>query len=252
MFDLLKSSVGKKVVMAVTGLILVGFVISHMTGNLKVFGGVDSFTGEYKIDLYALFLRTIGEEMVGYEGVLWLTRIVLLLSVILHAWAGITLARLNRASKPVGYRAQKFSGATAASRTMIYGGLLLIAFIFIHILHLTTGELHPGGFEHLAVYSNLYSGFEPWYFAVFYVVAMAALALHIYHGIWSMFQTLGVDHPSWNGGIRAFAKFVSVALFIGFSSVPVAMHLRLVSPPQQLEEQVVDVQSESQQVVQAQ
>ena len=217
------STVGKKVAMAVSGLVLVLFVIGHMAGNLKVFAGIDPSTGDYKIDDYGVFLRTMGSEMFGKEGVLWIVRVVLLACVVIHALSGIQLARLNRRAKPQKYQVSSYKSATAASRTMLYGGLFLIVFITFHILHFTTGTLHFSGFVHGQVYANVYSGFQNVVTAGFYVVSMALLSLHLYHGTWSMFQTLGVDTPHWNKGIRNGAKLVAVATFLGFSCVPVGI-----------------------------
>lgn len=221
-----RSTVGKKIVMAVSGLILVGFVLTHMLGNLKVFGGVNALSGSYLIDEYAHSLREIGEHFFGREGFLWGARAVLLLAVLAHAWSGICLARINRTARPVQYKVQRYGSSNAASRTMLYGGLLLIVFIVFHILDLTLGIVHPH-FVEGKVYANLAAGFALWPRAAFYVLAMAALSLHLYHGTWSMFQTLGVDHPRWNGGIRNAAKALAVLLFVGFSAVPVSFVLGL-------------------------
>lgn len=229
--DFYKSTVGKKVAMALSGLILVGFVLGHMAGNLKIFAGIDPSTGDYKIDDYGRFLRAMGSEMLGHSGVLWIVRIVLLLAVVIHAVSGIQLARLNRRAKPQGYEVRSHRSANAASLTMLYGGLFLIVFITYHILHFTTGTVHFKGFVEGEVYSNVYSAFQSYSIAGFYLVAMSLLALHLYHGTWSMFQTLGVDTPRWNKGIRNLAKVVAVALFLGFSSVPVGIALGLLSPP---------------------
>ena len=217
-----QSTVGKKIMMAVTGIVLVGFAVGHMAGNLKAFGGFNTTMGMYKIDLYGRFLRDIGSDVFGHAGFLWIMRIALLAAVILHAVSGIQLSALNRSARPVPYHGQKYGSANAASRTMFYGGLLLAVFIVYHLLHLTTGTLHFHGFVEGKVYSNLYLAFSNVPTAAFYVLAMAALTLHLYHGTWSMFQTLGVDHPRWNGGIRTAAKVIAAVLFVGFSAVPVA------------------------------
>jgi succinate dehydrogenase / fumarate reductase cytochrome b subunit len=226
-----RSTVGKKIAMAVSGLVLVLFVVGHMSGNLKIFAGVDPSTGDYKIDDYGVFLRTIGAEMFGKEGVLWIVRIVLLACVTVHAWSGIQLARLNRRAKPQGYEVASYRSANAASRTMLYGGLFLIVFITFHILHFTTGTLHFSGFVHGQVYANVHHAFKSIGTVSFYVIAMALLALHLYHGTWSMFQTLGVDAPRWNKGIRSVAKVLSIALFVGFSAVPVGVLVGILPTP---------------------
>ena len=229
--DFYGSTVGKKIAMALTGLVLVGFALGHMSGNLKLFLGIDHSTGNYKIDDYGHFLRSIGAEMVGPSGVLWIVRVVLLFCVVLHAVSGIQLAKLNRRAKPVGYEKVAFASANAASRTMLYGGLFLVVFITFHILHFTTGQLHFNGFVEGAVYSNVWLGFQNKIVAGFYVVAMALLGLHLYHGTWSMFQTLGVDTPKWNCGIRFAAKAVAVLLFVGFAAVPLSVVVGVLPTP---------------------
>lgn len=225
------STIGKKVAMAISGLVLVLFVVGHMAGNLKIFAGIDPTTGNYKIDDYGLFLRSFGSEMLGHEGFLWIARVVLLVAVLVHAVSGIQLARLNRVAKPVGQAVKAYRSANAASLTMLYGGLFLIVFIVFHTLHFTTGSLPFTPFAEGKVYSNVWLAFQSYVTAGFYVVSMGLLGLHLYHGMWSMFQTLGVDTPRWNRGIRTIAKVVSVGLFFGFSSVPVAIALGVLKAP---------------------
>jgi succinate dehydrogenase / fumarate reductase cytochrome b subunit len=225
------STIGKKVSMALSGLVLVLFVLGHMAGNLKIFAGIDPSTGDYKIDDYGRFLRAMGAEMLGHSGILWLVRVVLLACLVIHATSGIQLARLNRRAKPIGYKNPNYRSANAASRTMLYGGLFLLVFVVFHILHFTTGQLHFSGFVEGQVYANVFSGFQNVFTAAFYVVSMGLLAAHLYHGTWSMFQTLGVDTPRWNKGIRTGAKVVALALFVGFSSVPVAIAIGALPAP---------------------
>lgn len=225
------STIGKKIAMALTGIVLVGFVVGHMAGNLKIFAGADPATGIYKIDHYGEFLREIGASVFGHAGFLWVVRVVLLACVVLHAVSGIQLARLNRAAKPVGYKMTSYRSANAASRTMLYGGLFLIVFITFHILHLTTGTVHYSGFVEGKIYSNVFSAFQSPVLTGFYVVAMALLGLHLYHGTWSMFQTLGADTPRWNGTIRTVAKVVAVSLFLGFSAVPLSVLFGILKAP---------------------
>jgi succinate dehydrogenase / fumarate reductase cytochrome b subunit len=225
------STIGKKITMALSGLVLVLFVLGHMAGNLKIFAGIDPSTGDYKIDDYGRFLRSMGSEMMGHEGLLWGVRVVLLVCLIVHAVSGIQLARLNRRAKPEGYKVSSYRSANAASRTMIYGGLFLLVFVTYHILHFTTGTVHFHGFVEGEVYANVFAAFRHWSLAGFYVVSMALLAAHLYHGTWSMFQTLGVDTPQWNKGFRTAAKIVAVALFLGFSAVPVSIAAGLLPAP---------------------
>jgi succinate dehydrogenase / fumarate reductase cytochrome b subunit len=227
------STIGKKVAMALSGMVLVLFVLGHMAGNLKIFAGINAASGDYKIDDYGRFLRTMGSEMLGESGVLWLVRIVLLACLVVHAVSGILLARANRAAKPQGYKVKSYRSANAASLTMMYGGLFLLFFVVFHILHFTTGTLH-WSFVEGEVYANVWQSFQNLLTAGFYVVAMALLALHLYHGTWSMFQTLGVDTPRWNKGLRTLAKLVAVALFIGFSAVPVSIAFGFLPAPIQI------------------
>ncbi len=217
--------------MAVSGLVLVLFVIGHMAGNFKLFAGIDPATGDYKIDDYGRFLRSMGSEMLGHSGVLWAVRLVLLACIVIHAVSGIQLARLNRRAKPKGYAQTNYRSANAASRTMLYGGLFLILFITFHILHFTTGAVHYRGFIEGEVYHNVWTGFQDVKAVGFYVVAMALLAAHLYHGTWSMFQTLGVDAPRWNKGFRIAAKVIAIVLFVGFSSVPLSVALGVLPAP---------------------
>jgi succinate dehydrogenase / fumarate reductase cytochrome b subunit len=211
--------------MASSGLVLVLFVLGHMVGNLKLFMGIDPATGDYKIDDYGRFLRAMGSEMLGHEGALWLVRVVLLGCIVIHAASGIQLALLNKRAKPQGYAQSAYRSANAASRTMVYGGSFLVLFIIFHILHFTTGQLHFHGFVEGQIYANVFSAFQDKVLVTVYVVSMLLLALHLYHGTWSMFQTLGVDAPRWNKGLKLVAKIVAVALFIGFSAVPVSIAL---------------------------
>lgn len=225
------TTVGKKIAMALSGLIFVGFVIGHMLGNLKIFLGFDHVHGTYFLDAYGEHLRTFGEEFLGRTTFLWIVRAVLFSSLVIHVTSAIQLSIRNRQAKPAKAAQIRYSSANAASRTMLFGGLFLLCFIVFHILHFTTGQLHFRGFEEGKVYANVYSGFQSLPAAAFYVAAMFFLMLHLYHGIWSMFQTLGVDSPAWNKGIRTAAKIVSVFLFIGFSVVPVGVVAGVIPAP---------------------
>ncbi len=229
--DFYSTTVGKKIVMAVTGLVLFLFVVGHMLGNLKMFAGVDPASGRYKLDLYAELLRSIGEGLIGHETFLWIVRGALLLCLVLHVKAALALAALNAKAKPIAGHRRHYESANPASRTMLYGGLFILFFVVYHILHLTTGHVHFRGFIHGQVYANVFAGFQSSAVTAFYVLAMGALALHLYHGTWSLFQTLGVDSPAWNRPLRLIAKIVAVVLFLGFCSVPIAASLKLISSP---------------------
>jgi succinate dehydrogenase / fumarate reductase cytochrome b subunit len=147
---------------------------------------------------------------------------VLLACFVLHVGAAATLAARNRAARPIPYARSTPAGSTLAARTMIISGPLLLVYVVLHVLHLTTGTIGPTGFEHGRVYDNLDHAFRGSAIALFYVGAVAVLALHLYHGAWSLFQTLGLDNPDRNRKLRAFAAAAAVALFLGFASVPLA------------------------------
>ena len=207
----LDSSVGKKVVMAVTGIVLFGFVTVHMLGNLTAYMGREAMNG------YAEFLQTL----VHGKGI-WIFRLVLLASVGLHAWAALTLTLANRAARPVGYRAQQYRAATLASRTMRYSGVVLGVFIVYHILHFTTGTVHPSFIKGDA-YHNFTTGLAVPWTAAFYVVAQVCLGFHMWHGVWSLTQTLGWAHPRYNALRRRFA-YVMAVLVAGVNiSYPLAV-----------------------------
>lgn len=213
------TSVGKKVVMAVSGLILVGYVILHMLGNLKVYAGEAAFNA------YAAWLREVGSPAFGHEQVLWLVRLVLLTALVLHVWMAVDLTRVSHAARPERYHRKRALAATAASRTMRWGGLVLALFVVYHVLHLTAGTVGygPGQFQPLSVYRNVVLGFSVWYVAASYVVAMVALGFHLYHGVWSMFQTLGVPGAAAGGFYRGLAAVVAWAVALGNISIPVAV-----------------------------
>lgn len=228
--DFYRSTVGKKVVMALTGLVLVGFVIGHMAGNLKMFAGFDALAGDYKMDLYAVFLREIGAMMLGHGNFLWLVRVGLLLCVILHVVSAVQLSAINARAKAKGYVSPDYGSSTVASRSMKVGGVLLLLFIIYHILHFTTGHAHTAGFVHGQVYANVYNAFQSGLIVAIYCVAMLMLGLHLYHGIWSMCQTLGLDTPRWNCGLRALAKLIAIVVCLGFIAVPVCVKLGCLKP----------------------
>ena len=211
--------IGKKVVMAVTGVVLVGFVIAHMLGNLKIFSGAT------EINAYSRFLREVGSPGLAYGQLLWIVRIVLLTCVALHITAAVQLSRISWAARPVGYQVKRNIETTFAARVMRWGGALLVAFLAFHLLHLTAGAVgfSPGQFRDFAVYQNVLAAFAVWPITVFYVVAMAALCLHLYHGIWSMLQTLGWNTARNEGTLQAASRVIAIVVFLGFSSVPVSV-----------------------------
>ncbi len=207
----LGSTIGRKIVMAATGVILFGFVVAHMAGNLQI------YLGPSAMNHYAVFLR----ELLHGSG-LWIARGVLLVSVVAHVWAAVSLTRLDLAARPVGYREWKPRESTYASRTMRWTGVLLAAFIVYHLLDFTFGTVNPG-FEEGNVYGNVIRSFSVVPVAVMYVAAMGLLALHLKHGTLSMLRTLGMSHPR-HQAIAAQVLNVVVGLTIAANiSFPVAV-----------------------------
>ncbi len=216
-FNLYRSSVGKKVMMAATGVVFFQFVILHMLGNLKAFQGAEKF------DHYAEFLREMGAPIFGRGQALWIFRIGLLLAVTVHIVAATQLWRMSKSARPVKYSHRLDAGAsTYASRTMRWGGIIIALFVVYHLLHFTVGTVHPD-FVPGSPYHNLVTGFQWWPVPIAYIVAMCALAMHIYHGVWSSFQTVGANHPRYNRLRRPFAALIAIMTFLGFVSIPVSV-----------------------------
>jgi len=209
------TSIGKKVVMAITGLILFGFVIGHMLGNLQVFMGAN------QMNAYAAMLK-------ANATLLWGVRIVLLVAVILHIVAAVQLTRMSQRSRPEGYHYKDVIQADYAARTMRWSGPIIAVFVIYHLLHFTTGSVHPR-FDVHDVYRNVISGFRVWPVSLFYIIAMVALAFHLWHGVWSMFQTLGLINPKSDKIIHRLAAIATLALVIGFISIPMAVLTGLIS-----------------------
>ena len=212
------STVGKKMVMAVTGIFLVLFVIGHMIGNLQV------YLGREPLNHYAELLREL-----GHGGLIWVFRGTMLVAVGLHVWAATALTLGSWAARPTGYRRrQVWVESTYASRTMRWGGPLLLIFIIYHLLHLTTGQAH-GSFVAGDVYHNVVAGFSVWWVSGFYILAQLALGLHLYHGVWSMLQTLGLSHASYNRVRTVIALLIALVIAVGNISIPVAVLTGFVS-----------------------
>ena len=213
------SVIGKKVVMAATGGVLILFVLAHMAGNLKI------FSGPTEINDYSRFLREVAYPEFAYGQLLWIVRIVLLVCALLHITAAVQLTRLNWQARPVGYGSKKDVETTWGALTMRWGGLLLAVFVVFHLLHFTAGVVgfQPGQFEHLMVYQNVVAGFSNVPIALFYIVAMGALCLHLDHGIWSMLQTLGWATVENTKMLRMISRIVAVLIFAGFVSVPISV-----------------------------
>jgi len=201
--------------MAMSGTILFGFVIVHMIGNLQIYSGPEKING------YAKFLHSNPNILWGFRG-------VMLLALMVHIFSLLSLYGAARRARPTKYHSQAMQAATAASRTMRYGGIAIFAFVIYHLMHFTLGtkQIHPT-FVDGQVYCNMVLGFKVWWVSAIYVGANVFVALHLYHGIWSLFQTLGVNNPRWDGRLRNVAKTVAAVVFIGNASFPVATLLGL-------------------------
>jgi succinate dehydrogenase / fumarate reductase cytochrome b subunit len=209
-----------KWMMALTGIGLLGYVLVHMIGNLKIFIGPED------LDHYAESLRTLLYPIFPREGVLWLFRIGLTAMAVIHIWSATVLTLRNwKARGKIRYDAKRqYAAVNYASRTMRWGGVLIALFVIFHLLDLTIGSANP---DYVAgdVYNNVVYSFERWPVALFYVVTMVFLALHIYHGAWSLFQSLGLANPRYDSWRRWLAVALALAILIGNSSIPIAVQL---------------------------
>ena len=221
---LYRSTIGKKVIMAVTGLMLVGFVILHMLGNLQV------FISPAKMNGYAAFLRSLGE-------LLWLARILLLVALVLHVLMAYQLTRIKQHARPIAYQRREPQVSTAASRTMRWGGVLILVFVIFHILQFTTGTVFPiasrpdalyPAFSQSDVYGNVIAAFRTPWVVTFYVVVMLFLMLHLFHGAWASVRTLGLFKPSRHPLHRRVATGIALVVWLGFTAVPVAVFLGVI------------------------
>ena len=216
--SLVRSSIGKKVLMAVTGIILLLFLVGHMAGNLKAFLGAESFNH------YAEFLRTVGEPVLPRTTLLWTIRLVLLASLLVHIVNAIAVWRMDRRSRRVGSKRYQSLAMSAASRSMLWGGVTIFGFVVYHLLHMTFGTLHPD-FRHGEPYNNLVVGFQNPFVVAVYLLTMIPLGLHLYHGFWAAFQSLGSTDPRMNVPRRRLAAAISLVIVLGFAIVPLAIRL---------------------------
>lgn len=217
------SSVGKKIMMAVTGVILIGFIVAHMAGNLKAYLGKESFNH------YAEGLRTLGEPFLPYGVALWIARIVLLAAVSIHIVAATQLTLASKRARPVGYK--KYEGDLVfsyASRTMVWGGIIILLFVVFHLLHLTLGTVHQS-FIHGDAYHNFVTGFQVVPVSLAYIIAMIPLGLHLYHGFWSMLQTLGANNAKYNHMRRPIAMALALMVTLVNISFPIAVLSGIIS-----------------------
>jgi succinate dehydrogenase / fumarate reductase cytochrome b subunit len=221
--DFYRSTVGKKIIMAVTGLIWVGFVILHMAGNLQAFLGAE------KLNNYAAMLHGPLEEVV------WLQRVVLFVALVLHVLMAYQLTRRSAAARPVAYKMRDPQVSTLSSRTMRWGGVFLLVFIVFHILHFTTRDIGPSGFAdrtdaagHFDLYYAVVSSFRIWWVMALYVFAMIALGFHLWHGAWASIRTLGYAKPSENPLKRRIAAGLATIVWIGFILVPIGVFVGII------------------------
>jgi succinate dehydrogenase / fumarate reductase, cytochrome b subunit len=214
--SLYRTSVGKKFYMALTGLIFIGFLIAHMIGNLKMYMGAEAFNH------YAEFLRVVGEPVLPRMVGLWIFRLVLLAAVGLHMLFALQVYLQSRNARGGKYTKEESIVFSYASRTMRWGGVIIITFVVYHLLHFTVGSVHPD-FIHGEAYRNVVIGFQNPLVSGVYVVALVMVTFHVYHGLWSAFQTVGANHPKYNPYRRPLALVLALLLLLGFLTVPVGV-----------------------------
>jgi succinate dehydrogenase / fumarate reductase cytochrome b subunit len=218
-----ETSVGKKVVMAISGLILWGFVIGHMLGNLKVYMGPEAFNH------YAEGLRTVGSPFFGRGQLLWIARIILLAAVGLHMFAAAQLVIASKRARKKDYKKFDSLAFSFASRTMAWGGVTILLFVIYHLMHFTFGNVHPD-FVPGDAYHNFVTGFRSVPVSLVYIAAMVPLGFHMYHGLWSMFQTLGANNPAYNRWRRPLAGAIAILTIAANISFPVAVLSGVIRP----------------------
>jgi succinate dehydrogenase / fumarate reductase cytochrome b subunit len=218
------STIGKKVAMAVSGLIVVGWLFAHMLGNITIFAGPEA------VNHYAALLRE-------NPPILWGQRVVMLAAIVVHVHAAFSLWAVNNDARPRSYYQRKNQATDYAALTMRYGGITILLFVFYHLAHLTIGETQHLGydFDPQNVYANVVLGFSHPAVAGFYILAQCALALHLYHGIWSLTQTLGVEHPRLDTLRKGAAVVLTLIIVLGFVSIPVAVQLGTLPHPDDIE-----------------
>lgn len=219
-----RSAVGKKWVMALTGLVGVGFVVSHMVGNLKVYMGADD------MNHYGEFLRELLYPLVPRTVTLWLMRFGLIAAILLHLHSAYSLTVMNHRARATNYAGGRdYVAASFASRTMRWSGIIVGSFIVFHLLDLTAGTANPD-FVRGDPYNNLVASFERPVVALFYVIANVLLGIHLFHGVWSMFQSLGANSPRFNTWRRRIAEAIALIIVVGNVSFPLAVTFGLLEP----------------------
>jgi succinate dehydrogenase / fumarate reductase cytochrome b subunit len=225
LLDLYSTAVGKKYVMAITGIIGIGYIVAHMLGNLKMYLGAVEHNGEqaYDIDLYGEYLRELLVPIAPRTYVLWGMRLVLIGALLLHLHAAYSLTVLNRRARPVKYQSPRdYQVANFASRTMRWTGIIVVLFLFWHLADLTWGwEFANPEFRRGETYRNIDNSLSRWPVALLYVVANIALGIHLFHGIWSLFQSIGWNSPRFNAWRRHLATGIATAVVVGNVSFPI-------------------------------
>jgi succinate dehydrogenase / fumarate reductase, cytochrome b subunit len=221
--ELYRSALGKKYVMAITGVVFMGYVLAHMLGNLKLYQSAEDF------NLYAEFLRRLLYPIVPESGTLWLLRLVLIAALIGHVVAAAQLTAMNRRARPDSYRSKRdFVAADFAARTMRWTGVIVLLFVAYHLADLTFGWVNPAA-EGATVYEKVVASFSNPAIAAFYIVANLALGVHLYHGGWSLFQSMGWNNRRFNHWRRAFAVGFAVFVTLGNLSFPIAVQVGIIS-----------------------
>ncbi len=220
---LYRSSIGRKVIMAVTGLIWIGFIVFHLYGNLKLFAGQAYFNA------YAEGLREIGSPVFGHGHLLIIGRVVMIGAFLSHVWAAVTLNQRNKQSRSSAYVKHTKLKANYANLTMIWGGAAIFLFVIYHLMHFTGGvSLVHSNFDPHDPYANVVIGFQSIPAVIIYLVAVVALGFHLFHGIWSVFQTLGLNNRTYTDAIRMVAVVISIVVPIGFAIIPLAVLIGVV------------------------
>lgn len=214
------TSIGRKLLMATSSVILFLYVVLHLVGNLKIFFGPDPFND------YAAWLRVAGSPLFPNEGVLWIARVVLLAALVVHVGAYVQLWRQKRRARTTRYRTFDPQVFNWMSRTMMWGGIAILLFVIFHVLHLTTGHIQPdpaAGFQRHDPYENIIAGFSLWWVSGVYVVGVIALGMHLYHGLWSAMQTFGMSNAKYNLYRRPAVGAITLLIVIGYLAIPLGV-----------------------------
>ena len=215
--DFYRSAVGKKYVMAITGVMMMAFVLAHMVGNLKMYFGAE------EMNHYGEFLRALLYPLVPRQAALWMLRLGLIVALVLHVHATYSLTMMNRRSRPTKYQSDRdYVAATFAARSMRWTGIIVLLFLIFHLLDLTFGPANPD-FQTALPYENTVASFQRPLVALFYILANLALGVHLYHGAWSLFQSVGWNRRRFNAWRRYFATAFAGIIVAGNVSFPLAV-----------------------------